>query len=538
MTQTDQRLLYLKEGLQYIPKLLQLLDKNRLSNTYGCFDRAFWHYRTSDFPSGMYQEAVLPLALAYKINHPENSYFEEPRLKELVSAGIDYARRSSHPDGCCDDYFPYERAAGATAFALYACTEAALFLDIKSEQFNEFFELRGRYLANQGAQESGTLSNHKALFVLALHNVFLVTGNTFFKDQAAQQLKKLLILQTEEGWFPEYEGCDPGYLTFTIDFLAKYYAKTQEPTLLEPLKRAIQFASHFMHPDGSYGGEYGSRNTFHFMPHGMELFGQEVPIATALSDKFLNSLKDQTRSYLEDDRIFIHYVYDYLQSHIDFCETRSSERLPYEQKTLKFFPIAGLLVQSFENSFAVFSTHKGGVGKIFRDGKLVYSDCGLVGKTSTGQKFISQLEADFKISQENETLSIEGYTYEHSDLVFTPTKFLIFRVFVNCVGRFFPANTVRKLLQKKAILKKKKQLPLRFKKTICLKTLKQIDWTLTLEDSALQIQELWVGTDPTFIYIATSQPYQKGALLPWIDLSNTLQQLNEKRQASYQHFLK
>ena len=73
MTQTDQRLLYLKEGLQYIPKLLQLLDKNRLSSTYGCFDRAFWHYRTSDFPSGMYQEAVLPLALAYKINHPANS---------------------------------------------------------------------------------------------------------------------------------------------------------------------------------------------------------------------------------------------------------------------------------------------------------------------------------------------------------------------------------------------------------------------------------------------------------------------------------
>ena len=40
-------------ALAEIPKLLTLLDRTPTSATYGCFDRGYWHYRTSDFPSGM-----------------------------------------------------------------------------------------------------------------------------------------------------------------------------------------------------------------------------------------------------------------------------------------------------------------------------------------------------------------------------------------------------------------------------------------------------------------------------------------------------
>ena len=59
-------------ALQQIPQLLTLQDRNPHSPTYGCFDRNFWQYRLVDFPTGMAQEFVYPLALAYSTKLPEN----------------------------------------------------------------------------------------------------------------------------------------------------------------------------------------------------------------------------------------------------------------------------------------------------------------------------------------------------------------------------------------------------------------------------------------------------------------------------------
>ncbi len=70
-------------ALAEIPKLLTLLDRTPTSATYGCFDRGYWHYRTSDFPSGMSQEFVLPLALAWALPIAGNPYLSaacDPRM--------------------------------------------------------------------------------------------------------------------------------------------------------------------------------------------------------------------------------------------------------------------------------------------------------------------------------------------------------------------------------------------------------------------------------------------------------------------------
>ena len=45
---------YADAALHEIPRLLTLLDRDPSSPTYGCFDRNYWHYRTQDFPSGIY----------------------------------------------------------------------------------------------------------------------------------------------------------------------------------------------------------------------------------------------------------------------------------------------------------------------------------------------------------------------------------------------------------------------------------------------------------------------------------------------------
>jgi len=526
-----ERDLYLREGLGYLPHLLELVDRNRASSTYGSFDRAYWHYRTSDFPSGMFQECVLPLALAYQLNHPENPFYKVERLKELVIAGIQFAARSSHPDGSCDDYFPYERAAGAATFSLYAATEASLLLGLREPSFVEFFKRRAAYLAHEGFSESGILSNHKALIVLALYNVFLITGDSFFKKTAGEKLAQLLSLQNTEGWFPEYEGCDPGYLTFTIDFLAKYYQKSKDETVLKPLERAVQFSSFFQHPDGSYGGEYGSRNTFHFLPHGFELMGSRFPVALRMADHFLESLEIGKRSYLEDDRIFCHYVYNFLQAYIDYSSRDLVASSHEKQSFTEIFQEAGLVIKNSGTHYGVISLCKGGVAKIFFGKKLVYCDSGLVGQARDGRKFISQVMAKNHSKIEGERIQIEGSCYEYQEILFSHWSFLLFRLFLLIFARFLPANFTRRILQAKAVVRTKKKIPFRYSKQFLFDGAPQVEWKFYLDEPSLQLKSLWIASDATFIYTATSQPFQPGTLQGWFDLSGIVEELNQKRTA-------
>ena len=57
---------YLEAALTTIPRILAAVDRNAFGPSYGCCDREYWHYRTAAFPSEMYQEAALPLALVYR----------------------------------------------------------------------------------------------------------------------------------------------------------------------------------------------------------------------------------------------------------------------------------------------------------------------------------------------------------------------------------------------------------------------------------------------------------------------------------------
>lgn len=253
------------EALRWIPKILTLQDRNRLSPTYGCFDRNFWQYKIIDFPSGMSQEFVYPLALAWDMDLPGNPFYKQDAIREWAEAGMVYAAASAHADGSCDDYFPFEKAGGAAAFSLLACAESYRILGLNNYSVLKFFERRADWLAHH--QESGQLTNHQALIVLGLDRVGTLLGTDRWEAAKADRLKQVLSWQDEEGWFQEYEGCDPGYHTLTISLLAQIHETHPTPELRDALERAVALASNFIYPDGSFGGEIGSRNTYNFFPH-------------------------------------------------------------------------------------------------------------------------------------------------------------------------------------------------------------------------------------------------------------------------------
>ncbi|UCG11266.1 MAG: hypothetical protein JSU72_11985 [Deltaproteobacteria bacterium] len=528
MSRTVERDLYAKVGLAQIPHILSMVDRNPLSPTYGCFDRAYWHYKTSSFPSGMYQEFVLPLALVYQYDFPGGeTYKGRIRIQELVAAGIRYAARSSHRDGSCDDYYPYERALGAVAFSLYGATESYLLLGLEEEDMVDFFRRRGQWLITH--QESGRLSNHQALTVLALYNVHRITGDPQLMAGVRSRLETLLQWQTNEGWFPEYEGCDPGYLTATIDFLAKYYRKSQDIAVLDPLKAAIRFASQFIHPDGSYGGEYGSRNTFLFFPHGFELMAAYSQEARQVADLYImRGISEGYRVHLDDDRLCAHLSYNHLQAYLDFWGGERGE----ESATVtegRYWSGARLYLHRDERRYAVVSTAKGGVIRLYVDGQLAYADSGIIVRLADGTTLVSHLVGDYEVSIKEKGIQVAGHFGSCRYRLPTGLSQTVFHLAMLTVGRW-NSDAVRGLLQRILILGKRKDST-RFRRTILFG--QQVDmtdeiWKDVGQGPGRKVEALYAGTDHTSIYVAVSQSYQHSCLLEWTNYGEFREVLNRE----------
>ena len=99
-------------------------------------------------------------------------------------------REARHEDGSCDDYFPYEKAAGAAAFSLLAALETYAIFGFDDPEMREFFLQRGDWLA--GHQESGRLTNHQALIVLCLERTEQTLGTKRWSVLKERRLERVL----------------------------------------------------------------------------------------------------------------------------------------------------------------------------------------------------------------------------------------------------------------------------------------------------------------------------------------------------------
>ncbi len=527
------RELYARAGLAQVPHILAMVDKHRLSPTYGCFDRSYWHYRTACFPSGMFQEFVLPLALVFKYLFPGGEgYHQQPRLRELVVAGIRFAASSSHKDGSCDDYFPNERALGAVAFSLYAMSESYRMLELGEEELVDFFQKRARWLMIH--QESGRLSNHQALTALALQNVYLITGDKRYLQGAWDRIDILLKWQSPEGWFPEYEGCDPGYLSATIDFLAKYMSVSGCEQLRDPLNKALEFLCVLMHPDGTCGAEYGSRNTYLLFPHGLELCARFSPAAAQMAELYLDALKENRRVYLDDDRMCAHLTYNHLQAYLDFTMESPGDRSLTDRgisESRNYFPDSRLFVHRDRLNHLVVSTAKGGAFSYYSSGKLVYFDSGIVVKLSSGEILVTHLVDDYEVRLLEKGIRVGGHFGVAGFKLPSPLTQALFHLGMLLVGGW-GSDKVRRVLQRLLITGKRRHA-MRFARTLEIDSGVRLTEEIWKGEGRLRgrVLELWAGSDHTSIYVAVSRMYRPGCLLPWTDYREMIPTLEKEGYA-------
>lgn len=508
-----------RAALAGIPKLLTLADRTPASPTYGCFDRAYWHYRMMDFPCGMSQEFVLPLALAWALPMPGNPYHRQPAIRDLVEAGIRFAARSAHSDGSCDDYYPFERAAGAAAFSLLACLDAAGIIGVdRDPEIAAFLSRRARWLADH--RESGRLSNHEALIVACLARMVEREGEAW-EARLRDRVARLLSWQHVEGWFDEYGGADPGYLSLTIGLLAETDRRRPDLALREPCARAIAFLGALAHPDGTLGGEYTSRATRNFFPYGLEMAGGWSADARALNGLLLRPLAAGRAPCFDDDHIVGHHLWSWMLAWREWQDDRPPPAsLPLETRR---FDGARLLVAVAGNSRLYCGWSRGGAFKLFDGERLLASDTGPTLTTAGGRSAVTHLEGSTATLGED-GLVVEGAMAWAKAARLTPAKSVVLRLVMLTLGRFFP-DLVRRLLQR-LLVTGRRDAPFRFRRRIaCEKGGWRVTDEIRPERGWAEVRTAGIGGFQISVTTIMARVWQVDQLQPWTDLTDRLSSL-------------
>ena len=515
------RELYLREALRLLPKLVVMLDTNPYRPTYGSFDREYWHYRTADFPCAMHQASVLPLTLFYLTDHPRNPLHERPRVREWILAALDFSRRSSNRDGSGDDYYPRERALGATAFSLFSMTESYLRLGLEDPRLLEFFRTRARWIARH--REPGNISNHQALAALCLQNVFLLTGEEAWRQAARERIAALIAAQCSEGWFPEYDGCDPGYNTWTIDFLAKYHQKSGDAAVWPAIEAAVSFTRFLIDPQGGIGGVLSSRDSSNFYPHGFEVLAPRMPEAAWIADRFLRGLERGTHAVFDDDRVFHHHLENYLLAY--HSSVRSAAAPEPEGDFQRFFAQAGLYAARAGEHSLYLSLKKGGAFRLFRGDRCLRTEAGYIARTAGGRVIVSNIPDDEReYAVQGAEARVTGSFHHVSFPYASPAKLILFRALLLATG-FSPllARWTKALLQRVLVLRKK-TAPLRFERVFSFGAgLKVRDrlWA----DGPLRLERLSAGSDLAVRYTAIGEVFHPSRLEEWLSFPEAVEGL-------------
>lgn len=361
--------LYLNLILKEIPRLLSLLDRIKTSPTYGCFDRQYWKYKTRDYNNSRMQESAYTLALLYNYKSKNNIFYKKQEIKNLAIAACEFWASRQHRNGSFDEYLYNEKSHVATAFSSLTIINTYFLLKLKNKKILKALEKAAYWLSKN---HDLVVINHDAACIPFFYLMYKITSNKKYLNYLKIKLKKVINHQNKEGWFEEYEGADIGYQSYSIYYLAKYYELSKDKRILDSLKKAIKFFSYFIHPDGTIGGLYGSRDTNFIIPAGFEILAGKIKYAAEIATEIRKSLlnKKIPGPYSFDDRFIAEESYVYLD--FKFNVLKPKLKLPKKQTNFKIvFNKCGLCVIKNKKQYLIINLKKSGIGKLFKGDKLI-----------------------------------------------------------------------------------------------------------------------------------------------------------------------
>jgi hypothetical protein len=378
---------YLRQAQGQLPRLLGLYDLDPESATFGLGDRDHWGWKLKDYNNAALQGGVCAISLLIASGKLDASH---ANLK-IVDAILTASARLLHGNGGVDEAYPYESSWCGTATLAFQFARSLEVLGDRipnAARHRETLQRMARFLADH-RETHGIISNHLATGAAALG---LVAG---FEAASQWIVDEILRHQSPDGWFREYDGADPGYQTLCTYYLAEILLRKPDPKLEQAIGKSLEFLSYCVHPDGTLGGEYGSRNTEVYYPAGLELLAPRFPLAASIADRMARSLSEGRSVPLAsaDAGNFVVLFESYARA-ATAPGTTSTAPLPCDEAAAhRHFPDAGIVFHATDRLYTVINARKGGVCKVFdrRDGRLLLDDGGFVGSLDDGSRVSTQM---------------------------------------------------------------------------------------------------------------------------------------------------
>lgn len=536
MDVTGRHVLYRERVLSALPRLLTELDRDKFSFTHGSFDREYWAWATKDFSNADLQRGIYALTILYLTPFEGNRWHRMPRARDWILGAFEFWRRTQHRNGSHDHHYPNEYSFVGAAFPLYEIAESFRLLVSAGELdggqqaiWVEAMKRSARFLCEVD-ELHGFISNHRIGAACALELLCQITGEAAFRKRAADLIHSVRSSASKtEGWPHEYGGADPGYQTLDTYYMANYLRLTRDEEFFRVfVSPSVNFIKYFFHPDGSVGGEYGSRNCSLYFPSGFEFLATRMPEAEAIAAVAADAIRQGDTPALADMDIrnFVPMLSSYAQAILLTATGRAvaPAAMPFTREFECFWPGAGLYVRSDKNHYVIVGCSKGGVVKVFEKAsrRLIASSAGYMVRTDDGRVLSNQFLAagDVKgvgdcAGRESEVRASRNVVIGHpffqviQDRTASQLKFLLFRLFTFTFGRvLWLANWVKRNVITGLFIHRRRRVDLAVTREI---SFRQDEVTITDEfDGNLlhRIASLRRGDVFTTIYMASSKYYR------------------------------
>ena len=452
-----EKAVYLREVEAVLPRILGYFDRDRLSPTLGIGDRPFWAWKTVDFANATHQGSAHGLARLLDAGLlprwlPADSVLR--RVDEVVSGTARILRR----DGSLEEALPFEKSFCVTALIAFDLLAADALLHGRldgavRERLRDTVRPMIGFL-HYADESHGLISNHLATAAAALFRWTAATGEPG-EERGRLFLDRILERQSHEGWFVEYDGADPGYQSLALYYLADLHRCRPDLGLIAPLRRSLVFLSHFLHPDGSFGGLYGSRNTRFLVPAGLEALAPEIAEAESLALAARRSVQARATVTLASmdaanlAPMFNAYCWAAAEQ-VKRPALAPDKPLPWEGETggRVVFHQAGLVVDWGLEHYTVVATRKGGA--YFhcdrRSGQLQL-DGGPLAVDHKNHHYTTQRTLGGVLEERGSTLQIDAPLARLSHRLPNPFDFIVLRLLSLTVMRSSAlGNLVKRML--------------------------------------------------------------------------------------------
>ena len=387
------------------------------------------------------------MALLYTLPIEGSPYRGNANIRAWAVAGLRFWAKRQHADGSFDEYYPFEHGYIPTSFSLYAVAEACRVLDLQDGEVMEACVRAATYLSRTQEQQA---LNQESAAIPGLYATYLLTGEANIKEAVERKVANFCALQSSEGWFAEYGGADIGYLSTTLDYLAEYWRMSDDDRAWAACAKILDFSRYFIHQDGSAGGQYGSRNTEYFLLSGLATMAGKSSLAVSMLAKLREQITAPESAYASfDDRYLCHNMLHSLLRAIRNLPERQATplSLPCQTDHSCYFPEAGILSYNRQGRHLICALKKGGVIRLFNDGREIFRDFGYRLKRQPGTTAATNwLNHDLEVQCDGDSYLVNGPLTEVPQQAITPWRHMALRLAAKVLGRRLIPSLKKRLI--------------------------------------------------------------------------------------------